>query len=46
MNKFKVEELIGEGAFGSVYLVRNEQGEKFAYKRIKVDPFQAEEAEQ
>lgn len=46
MNKFKVEELIGEGAFGSVYLVTNEEGHKFAYKRIKVDPFQAEEAEQ
>ncbi len=45
MEKYKVDELIGEGSFGSVYLVRNEQGEKFAYKRIKIDPFQAEEAE-
>ena len=46
MERYKVDEFIGEGSFGSVYLVRNEQGEKFAYKRIKVDPFQAEGAEQ
>lgn len=41
-----MEEFLGEGSFGSVYLVRNELGEQFAYKRIKVDPFQAELAEQ
>lgn len=45
MEKYKIEELIGEGGFGSVYLVLNEKGEKFAYKKIKINPFNAEEAE-
>lgn len=43
MEKYKIEELIGAGSFGSVYRVRNDQGQVFAYKRIKVDPFQVEE---
>jgi cyclin-dependent kinase len=45
MEKYKIEELIGEGSYGSVYRVRNDQGQVFAYKRIKVDPFLAEETE-
>jgi serine/threonine protein kinase len=36
--------MIGEGSFGCVFLVRDKKGESFALKKIKVDPFQVEQA--
>ena len=35
---------LGEGSFGSVYLVEDNKGKKYALKKIKVDPFNIEES--
>lgn len=44
MQKYKSEEIIGEGSFGSVYLIRDNKDRPFALKKIHVDPFEVEQA--
>ena len=39
MQKYKTIETIGEGSFGSVYLVKDSKERSFALKRIHVNPF-------
>jgi serine/threonine protein kinase len=37
-------ETIGEGSFGTVFLIRDNSGRRMALKKIHVDPFQVDEA--
>jgi serine/threonine protein kinase len=38
--KYKMIDLIGEGSFGSVYLVKDAKDRSYALKKIHVDPFE------
>lgn len=42
---YEVVSELGEGSFGSVYLVEDEKGKKYALKKARVDPFNFEESE-
>lgn len=44
MNLYKSIDIIGEGSFGSVYLVKDSKDRSFALKRIHVDPFEVDQA--
>jgi serine/threonine protein kinase len=44
MQQYKSVEIIGEGSFGSVYLAKDSKNRSFALKRIRVDPFEVEQA--
>jgi len=44
MNQYKTVEIIGEGSFGSVYLVKDTKDRSFALKRIHVNPFEVDQA--
>ena len=35
---------IGEGSFGSVYLIKDEKDRSFALKKVRVDPFEVEQS--
>jgi len=37
-------DIIGEGSFGSVYLVKDNKDRLYALKKIHVDPFEVEQA--
>jgi serine/threonine protein kinase len=37
--KYNIVTLIGEGSFGSVYLVKDGKNRSYALKKINVDPF-------
>lgn len=39
MQKYKTQRIIGEGSFGSVYLINDDKERLYALKRIHVDPF-------
>lgn len=43
MDKVPIEEILGEGSFGTVYLVTI-KGKKYALKRVQVNPFRIDEA--
>lgn len=38
-SKYKILDQIGEGSFGSVYLVKDSKERNYALKKIHVDPF-------
>jgi serine/threonine protein kinase len=42
--QYKSVDIIGEGSFGSVYLIRDSKERPFALKKIHVDPFEVETA--
>ncbi len=44
MQHYKSIEAIGEGSFGSVYLVKDGKDKSFALKRIHVNPFEGDQA--
>jgi NIMA (never in mitosis gene a)-related kinase len=44
MKQYKSIDIIGEGSFGSVYLVKDLKGKSFALKRIHVNPFEVDQA--
>ena len=44
MQSYKVIEPIGEGSFGSVYLAQDEGGQRYALKKIHIDPFEIDQA--
>ena len=44
MQHYKSIETIGEGSFGSVYLVKDSKERYFALKRIHVNPFEGDQA--
>jgi serine/threonine protein kinase len=44
MQHYKSIETIGEGSFGSVYLVKDSKERSFALKRIHVNPFEGDQA--
>jgi serine/threonine protein kinase len=44
MEKYKRVKHLGEGSFGTVYLVQNEKGLKYAMKKIKMNSFYIEDA--
>ena len=44
LDNYKVIEKLGEGMYGTVYLVENTKGQKFALKSVKVNPFNVEES--
>ena len=35
MNDYKIESVLGEGAYGKVFLVTNQEGQEFALKRLQ-----------
>ena len=35
---------MGEGSFGTVYLIADNKGNKYALKKVQVNPFKVEEA--
>ena len=41
-SKYKSISRIGEGSFGSVYLIKDEKDRSFALKKIRVDPFEVD----
>lgn len=44
MQQYKSVDIIGEGSFGSVYLIKDNKDRPFALKKIHVDPFEVEQA--
>lgn len=44
MEKYQIVEILGEGSFGTVFLIKDQKGKQYALKKIQVDPFQVEEA--
>lgn len=44
MQHYKPLESIGEGSFGSVYLVKDSKERLFALKRVHVNPFDGDQA--
>ena len=44
MEKYNIVEILGEGSFGTVFLIKDQKGKSYALKKIQVDPFQIEEA--
>ncbi len=42
--QYKSVDIIGEGSFGSVYLIRDNKDRPYALKKIHVDPFEVEGA--
>lgn len=44
MEKYETVEILGEGSFGTVFLIRDHKGKQYALKKVQVDPFQVEEA--
>lgn len=44
LENYTIVEKLGEGMYGTVYLVQNSKGEKFALKSVKVNPFTIEES--
>ena len=37
-------DIIGQGSFGSVYLIKDKKERLFALKKVKVDPFDYEQS--
>jgi serine/threonine protein kinase len=44
MQHYKTIDIIGEGSFGSVYLVKDTKDRSYALKKIHVDPFEVDQA--
>ena len=44
MQSYKSVDIVGQGSFGSVYLVKDSKDRNFALKRIHVDPFEVDQA--
>ena len=44
MQQYKSVDIIGEGSFGSVYLIKDAKDRSYALKKIHVDPFEVEQA--
>lgn len=44
LKNYEIVKKIGEGMFGTVYLVENSSKQKFALKTVKINPFDAEES--
>ena len=44
MQSYKTVDIIGEGSFGSVYLVKDNKDRSYALKKIHVDPFEVDQA--
>lgn len=44
MQQYKSVDIIGEGSFGSVYLIRDSKDRAYALKKIHVDPFEVDQA--
>lgn len=44
MEQYKSLDIIGEGSFGSVYLIADSKNRNFALKKIHVDPFENDQA--
>lgn len=40
LKNYEIIEKIGEGQFGTVYLVQNSKKEKYALKTVKINPFE------
>lgn len=43
MEKYRVQNKLGEGAFGSVYLVADDNDALYAMKSVKLNPFERED---
>ena len=46
LGKYKMVNKIGEGMFGSVHLVEDPQGSRFALKSLKINPMEPERAQE
>lgn len=44
MDKYAFKRVLGEGSYGTVYLIEDNKKNLYALKRINVDPFKTEEA--
>jgi serine/threonine protein kinase len=44
MQHYKSIDIIGEGSFGSVYLIKDSKDRSYALKKIHVDPFEVDQA--
>jgi serine/threonine protein kinase len=44
MQVYTSVDIIGEGSFGSVYLVKDNKDRSYALKKIHVDPFEVQQA--
>lgn len=44
MEKYETIEILGEGSFGTVYLITDSKGKKYALKKVQVNPFKVDEA--
>ena len=44
MDKYRIAEVLGEGSFGTVFLIEDQKGKKYALKKVQVDPFKVDEA--
>ena len=42
MQGYEIVEVIGQGSYGTVFLVEDEKGKSYALKKIQVDPFKVE----
>ena len=42
MEKYRTIEVLGEGSFGTVFLIEDQNRKKYALKKIQVDPFKTE----
>lgn len=42
LNKYKVVEEIGQGSYGTVFLVVDEDGRRFALKSVSINPMEPE----
>lgn len=44
MEKYQIVEILGEGSFGTVFLIRDQKGKQYALKKVQADPFKFEDA--